>query len=1188
MTVHKLSAGDGYTYLTRQVASADERRAAGQSLAEYYVARGNPAGVWMGKGAERLGVAGTEVTEAQMRALFGRGLHPDGTHKLGAAYPNYADLAPYADRLAARVEEFTVLNGRPPSAAERNQFAATEARRGRRAVAGFDLVFTPVKSASVLWGLGDPAIRQAVEDAHHEAVANAVAWVEEHAAFTRTGRGGVAQIEATGLVCAAFDHRESRAGDPDLHTHVAVANKVCGVDGKWRSLDARGLYALGVAASERYNTRFEDALARRLGVRITERPADGSAGRGKRPVREIDGVPAELVGHFSRRRAAIEHRYAELAAEYRRAHGREPGRATQLQLAQRATLETREAKTAGRTLAEMVADWTAQARAVLGRHDVRGLLRSQTLGVPVFDTLEDHAALELAVEVVSTVAEQRSTWTVWNVWAETERALRPLRFATEEAREAATRVVVEAATGPALSIRISEPELVTEAPALVRAGDGQSVFVPHGSARYTTSAVLLAEDSLVAAARTVDGPHLEPVVLDAALAIHEASTGLRLDPGQRGLVEAFALSPARVAVGIGPAGAGKTTAMQAFAHSWATASPHVAGRGAGSGAGSGAGTGGGRVVPLATSAKAAQVLGAELGARAENLHKFLYENNLNQAGAGSADPWFTLRPGDVVLVDEAGMAGTLQLADLVEKATAAGAAVRLLGDPAQLAAVDAGGALSLLESEVGATYLTDLHRFTDPAEGHATLGLRSGDPDALRFYNDRDRIRAGSREAMLEDAYDAWAADVRTGHVSVLIAATRADVVALNARARLERVLAGQVQQAGIELGDGNTAGVGDWVVTRANARTLRYSGHRRRRHGRWVHNGDTWQVTRTHGDGSVTVKHLHNRGTIRLPAGYVADSLELAYASTAHRAQGTTTDTAHALVTAEVTREALYVASTRGRTATTWYVATEPAVDLDCEAEPESPSTPVEVLTAVLSRTGAEASATATIRTTQQEATSLPALVARYDHARDLAARDALRHAVDQAFADRPATERARIVGGRGAGHLATVLADAVARGAHPVRLLRAAHDLDDLAGVRDPALVLASRIDDHPTTLGMPAQPAPGRPLPWLPAPDVGHPGWAPYLEARARLIEDRLAELGGLEAAYREHYAIATPAGLGIEPEPGTRQATAYRAAAAELEHTAPPRPLGARRRPEAAVPPASLRSPSPSQRGPGLSR
>jgi hypothetical protein len=260
MTVHKLTAGDGYTYLTRQVASADERRLQGQALSEYYLARGNPPGVWLGQGAVQLGVEGAVVTEAQMRALFGEGRHPDrdamlaagasvASTRLGAAYPSYADLAPYPARVARAVEEFEHRYGRPPSATERNEVAAKEAHRGRRAVAGFDLVFTPVKSASVLWGVAGPEVRRAVEDAHHDAVTSAMGWVEQHAAYTRTGHGGTAQVDATGLVCVAFDHRESRCGDPDLHTHVAVANKVCGVDGKWRSLDARNLYALGVAAS---------------------------------------------------------------------------------------------------------------------------------------------------------------------------------------------------------------------------------------------------------------------------------------------------------------------------------------------------------------------------------------------------------------------------------------------------------------------------------------------------------------------------------------------------------------------------------------------------------------------------------------------------------------------------------------------------------------------------------------------------------------------------------------------------------------------------------------------------------------------------------------------------------------------------------------------------------------------------
>jgi len=1160
MTVHKLSAGKGYTYLTRQVASGDECRR-GLPLADYYAARGNPPGVWLGSGAAVLGVAGGVVSEAQMCSLFGLGCHPDrdamlaagapmAATKLGASYPSYADLAPYEQRLADAVAAFAERNGRPPSATEHNQLAAKEARRGRRAVAGFDLVFTPVKSVSLLWALGGPEVRAEVEAAHHEAVASTIGWLEEHAAFTRTGQGGAAQVDTTGLVCAAFDHRESRSGDPDLHTHVAVANKVQGLDGKWRSLDARNLHALGVAASERYNTRLEDGVARRLGVQFEERPG-GAAG--KRPVREVAGVPVELLRHFSRRRALIEDRYADLRHQYRTTHGREPDRATQLQLAQQATLETREGKGPGRTLAEQIADWTAQATTVLGKGGLARMLAS-ALHRPVPVTLlAAQQQAELAARVVRTVSSERSTWTRWNLVAETERQLRGLRFATAADRDRATAAVVVEATSPRLSIRIAEPELVTEPAALTRASDGQSVFVPHGSERYTSSEILISEDALIGAGRTLDGPCVDPLVVEAAVAVHESTTGLGLDAGQRSLVAALASSPARLVVGIGPAGAGKTTAMRAFAAAW-----HA---------------NGGRVVLLASSSKAAHVLGSELGERAENLHKFLHENH---RPAGPTDPWFRLGAGDVVVVDEAGMAGTLHLAELLRLTTAVGAGLRLVGDPAQLAAVDAGGALRLLEREAGATYLTDLHRFRDPAEGTATLALRTGDPSALDFYESHDRIRAGSADAMLEAAYAGWSADVRRGQTSVLIAATTGDVAALNARARTERVLAGTVESSGLELHDGTLAGVGDWVVTRANARTLTC------RRGRdWVRNGDAWRVVRRHDDGSLTLRHLTHSGKVRLPADYVADSVELAYAATAHRAQGITTDTAHALVTPEMTREALYVASSRGRDHTTWYTATETALDVDGHAEDHAPHTVREVLTGVLARTGSEDSATDTIRQTLVEASSLPTLVARYQHARTLAAADALREAATVL----PASERGRILHDRSAPYLARVLADAASRGANPSSVLKRAYEFADMSAVRSPATVLATRISDYAPTLGVPQEPPADRPLPWLPGPHVGHSGWDPYLTTRAELIADRASTLGTLASAYREQYRIGHQHGLGDPPTPDSNRRRAYDAALAEhLAHQRLDSGAQAGQRRTAATP-NPHRPTTPTRRAPG---
>jgi hypothetical protein len=216
MTLHKLHAGDGYTYLTRQVAAGDERRSAGQELADYYTATGNPPGRWMGAGAEDLAVDG-QVTEAQMRALFGRGMHPDAEQivalelaagrtrqeaekaaQLGRSFPNYTTLAPRSERVATRVQDFRSRHGREPTKAERSRIEAQEARKDRHAVAGYDLVFTPVKSASLLWALGSAATREQVEAAHHEAVADTLAWLEQETAFARTGDTGEAQIDTRG------------------------------------------------------------------------------------------------------------------------------------------------------------------------------------------------------------------------------------------------------------------------------------------------------------------------------------------------------------------------------------------------------------------------------------------------------------------------------------------------------------------------------------------------------------------------------------------------------------------------------------------------------------------------------------------------------------------------------------------------------------------------------------------------------------------------------------------------------------------------------------------------------------------------------------------------------------------------------------------------------------------------------
>ena len=331
MSIHKLTAGSGYDYLTRQVAAFDATAKGHLGLASYYAERGESPGVWVGSGM--VGIdglqAGDAVTAEQMRSLFGAGMHPLAAQRLeqlpdadltddniraaiwlGAPFkvmdasPNrfqievarrFAQhagnvLASDSRDIRAEVarEFFQTEHGRPP--ADERELAAAIAKLSRppaQPVAGYDLTFSPVKSVSTLWAVADPHIAALIERAHHAAVRDALIFIEKHALFTREGPQGVRQVNVHGLVAAAFTHRDSRSGDPDLHTHVAVANKVQTLDGRWLSIDGRVLFKATVAASETYNTALEHHLQDQLGVRFAERSDRDPR---KPAVREIVGV----------------------------------------------------------------------------------------------------------------------------------------------------------------------------------------------------------------------------------------------------------------------------------------------------------------------------------------------------------------------------------------------------------------------------------------------------------------------------------------------------------------------------------------------------------------------------------------------------------------------------------------------------------------------------------------------------------------------------------------------------------------------------------------------------------------------------------------------------------------------------------------------------------------------------------
>ena len=323
------------------------------------------------------------------------------------------------------------------------------------------------------------------------------------------------------------------------------------------------------------------------------------------------------------------------------------------------------------------------------------------------------------------------------------------------------------------------------------------------------------------------------------------------------------------------------------------------------------GDSGGHVIGLAPSAAAAAQLRYATGVPADTLAKLTWSIHHSDL------PDWAERIGrsSLLIIDEAGMADTLSLDTAVRFIIGRGGSIRLIGDDQQLAAIGAGGVLRDIQASYGALRLSELHRFTDPAEAAATLAVRDGRPEALGFYLDRRRVHVGDPTTTLDGVFNGWQVDRSQGLDAIMLAPTRELVSRLNQRGRNHR-LADTTPSQEIELRDGNRASVGDIVITRRNDRRLRIAATD------WVRNGDRWTVLNLTGAGGVRVRHVRNGRTVTLPAGYVCTATELGYASTVHTAQGVTADTVHGVVTGEESRQQLYTMVTRGRTANHIYVS--------------------------------------------------------------------------------------------------------------------------------------------------------------------------------------------------------------------------------------------------------------------------
>lgn len=960
MSLHKISAGDGYAYYTNEVSRNDEVRKHGEVLTDYYLESGNPPGEWIGAGTANLDLEG-EVTDEQMQHLFGEGIHPDADNivrreirngaskedalkaaKLGRAYYSYKnDEATAGKDLASQIQSSIqkeeCLKGRdltpderselktrlgakafrdaknrgPGSPEELSKFVDASLRGPAQSVAGFDLTFSPQKSVSVLWALSDTDVSREIENAHKSAISSALKWVENEGIRTRSGTNGVAQIDVKGGVAAArFRHHDSREGDPQLHDHVVVSNKVLGTDGKWRSIDGGLLYKATVAASEHYNSALMRELNRRLGVTFSPR----EMGEGKRPVMEIDGVDNRLIGVFSSRRQHIEARLDMLTAQYREQHGKEPSKTVLKRLAQQATLETRPKKKEGVSLGQRRADWHQRAIDSVGSdaiEAVAGLTKSD-LAAEVFAPEADEVD-RIAADVIATVSEQRATWTRRHAEAETTRQLGTLSGGRPIPEDLNKSIVEAALNDNSVPVHAPEGHKPTS-PDLVRA-DGASIYTSHASKVYTSATVLDAEAELLELGEQLALPPVSAESFVRTISRLREDPHFKLSPEQECLARDFACGETVLRVGIGPAGAGKTKSMATLAEAVRDA--------------------GGELIGLAPSRQAASVLGQDLGVKAETIHSWILQDA-------------PLKRGSIILVDEAGMAGTPLLDKVVEKANHYGASIRLIGDYHQLSAVESGGALRMLHKTLGGVELSQLFRFSDDEEAKASLKLRDGNPahtNVFEWYHENDRLVAGQAEHMTSEAFSAWEDDIEAGRDAIMLGSSRASVDDLNRQAQAVHLAAGDVNfERSVQLRDtiettgpstGRTdpnndvstavspgqAGEGDIIVARQNDRRLTVSGTSS---SPFVVNGSRWRIQTIDDEGNAIVAGLDGRSEAVLPAAYMREHAQLGYAMTVHQAQGVTVDSCHAVLDTNSRREAAYVALTRGRESNHAYIVAD------------------------------------------------------------------------------------------------------------------------------------------------------------------------------------------------------------------------------------------------------------------------